>query len=1356
MTSVFGTNNFTQFTTDNYESIITALNRKVESNLVGAPGGLAVLDANAKITTSELPPIAISEVYVVPSITERNQLTVQTGDVCTCTDSNITYIYDGSQWLELSSRSITLSQLLDTAIVNPANGNFLKYDSTLSKWIPGTVVSALSGLSDVDVSQSLLNNQYLTYDGSKWVNTSLTLRNTTSMYVDSLVSVTGDGSFNRPYKTIQEALNTVPVANTNALGKLVYVIHVAGGQYDESLSIDIGRKKIILYCDGVVCLGQFDGATFTPSGTPRNITLTGTQGSINSIRHSFSIVSSSVNNSSSTHEIYCTCFRLSGTFFATSSVSTSLEVNFKGVQFFGYDGVAGGNNPSINTTGYSGNLNCFMHACRLYGTVIGGTLRIQQAHFCRFDNLTPMVLATWSQFNFCEITGMSWTVQSNNEILPGGIFNSVCNGTYTASGSANNTFFAIDDYSNYLFVSNGCTTVGCNKYVFSKIGTSNIENFNISSPANGHLLMYDGSKWINNTTLYNSINNSSSNISNINTSITSLGNIMIFRSSSGWKYTSTNILNTDWKTNISYDTSIWSNATTPAGWGLNGFTQATTITSEYTVYFRYTFNLLGGSLVTGINLNRRINDGCIIYINGTEIYRFNLPAGSPTHTISGGQAGMMYAIDNLNNDETFTPILLPQVTSPFIDGLNIVSVILYQSNSGNGKGTFDLQLDIFKKSYQSIELSQDVTLTNLTDQQILKYNSTSGKWINVTSSLSTLSDVSFNNLSDGDQLLYDAISQKFVNSAGLLTFTYLSSLADCSIGTPLNNQVLKYSTIDNKWINDINTLYQLYDTQIDTPTIGNILSYGAGGKWVNTTHAHSLQSLSNVNVSSIGNNHLLTWDTNSSKWVNKQLSLNAISGVYTDGIAIGNILKYDGSLWVNSPLEISLTSNVTDVAISNATDGQVLSYSSGKWRNATGGGGGGGSVSTLTDVTLTSLTNLDILSYDSVATKWKNSTRLTSLESRVEFVEGAQIINNGAINQLIANQSSDGDFRRTYNNITNTPTVIGLDYMFDGAPLYVDNSVPIWVTYNSMANVTTSIPGSIDSFKQIFNINNNVYCAIMQITGRINIELKNTASFDTAFVKGLDNSYPASLVPPIVEVYGSNTNIMGNVLYSEKNNLVLLASTTTLNTGTRSETLNITNVSAYKYLSWFFNNNHEGAGQSVFVNLCIRKAAGSVTPLSISDYTVTSDAVTGLPTVAKTEATPQNILYNVTRLGINELYNRVLPVVRETNKIKLRGITLECTENYWLVITFQSGLSLRMKGYTPGYENIIIEPNNMFSANVGINIDSGAFSIHRIGGVDDGKNIFSVTEAGNINMIGNILANSPISGMGGINRGTFP
>ena len=91
---------------------------------------------------------------------------------------------------------------------------------------------------------------------------------------------------------------------------------------------------------------------------------------------------------------------------------------------------------------------------------------------------------------------------------------------------------------------------------------------------------------------------------------------------------------TAWK-EVAFNDVNWASGPSELGYGDGG--EATVVdcsnvancnTNNYiTTYFRYTFNVPDASLYTGLNLSLIRDDGAVVYLNGTEIWRDNMPAG---------------------------------------------------------------------------------------------------------------------------------------------------------------------------------------------------------------------------------------------------------------------------------------------------------------------------------------------------------------------------------------------------------------------------------------------------------------------------------------------------------------------------------------------------------------------------------------------------------------------------------------------------------------------------------------------------------------------------------------------------------
>ena len=70
--------------------------------------------------------------------------------------------------------------------------------------------------------------------------------------------------------------------------------------------------------------------------------------------------------------------------------------------------------------------------------------------------------------------------------------------------------------------------------------------------------------------------------------------------------------------------------------------------SYKTVYMRKTFNISDASAVTGMTFSIDYDDGFVVYINGVEVARANMSAGTPdydTGTSSSHEAGTPVTFD---------------------------------------------------------------------------------------------------------------------------------------------------------------------------------------------------------------------------------------------------------------------------------------------------------------------------------------------------------------------------------------------------------------------------------------------------------------------------------------------------------------------------------------------------------------------------------------------------------------------------------------------------------------------------------------------------------------------------------------
>jgi lysophospholipase L1-like esterase len=158
-----------------------------------------------------------------------------------------------------------------------------------------------------------------------------------------------------------------------------------------------------------------------------------------------------------------------------------------------------------------------------------------------------------------------------------------------------------------------------------------------------------------------------------------------------WKYLDQGLdLGTNWS-QPNFDDSTWSQGAGRLGYNFLGIRTTvgygTDSTNKYiTTYFRNEFVVPGG--VTYTNLNVRLNcaDGAVVWLNGQELYRLNMPAGPVTNqTLATTAANNAQDVPNI-----YYPTNLPIVSLPA--GTNTIAVEIHKNSPSVAGLAFDLEL----------------------------------------------------------------------------------------------------------------------------------------------------------------------------------------------------------------------------------------------------------------------------------------------------------------------------------------------------------------------------------------------------------------------------------------------------------------------------------------------------------------------------------------------------------------------------------------------------------------------------------------------------------------------------------------
>lgn len=103
-----------------------------------------------------------------------------------------------------------------------------------------------------------------------------------------------------------------------------------------------------------------------------------------------------------------------------------------------------------------------------------------------------------------------------------------------------------------------------------------------------------------------------------------------------------------------------------------------------TTYFRQTINVPNPAAFTSLLLRLIRDDGAVVYINGTEVWRSNMPTGTITYkTLSAtGVAGT----DESKIWETTVP------STPLVAGTNVIAVEIHQNLGNSSDISFDMEI----------------------------------------------------------------------------------------------------------------------------------------------------------------------------------------------------------------------------------------------------------------------------------------------------------------------------------------------------------------------------------------------------------------------------------------------------------------------------------------------------------------------------------------------------------------------------------------------------------------------------------------------------------------------------------------
>jgi uncharacterized repeat protein (TIGR01451 family) len=203
---------------------------------------------------------------------------------------------------------------------------------------------------------------------------------------------------------------------------------------------------------------------------------------------------------------------------------------------------------------------------------------------------------------------------------------------------------------------------------------------------------------------------SSSDLS-FNLSLDAFQNIFIPHSSS-WKFLDNNTRPANWET-PAFNDAAWASGFAYLGYGDTHIQTTVSYGADannkyITTYFRKTVSIPNATSIPQFLIKLRRDDGAVVYVNGTEVGRSNMPVGAIAHST--------LASSNIGGAEETADNYIYVNSSYFVNGNNTIAVELHQELANSSDLGFDLQLEA---NYDTTFNSSSADLALPTCSQVL-------------------------------------------------------------------------------------------------------------------------------------------------------------------------------------------------------------------------------------------------------------------------------------------------------------------------------------------------------------------------------------------------------------------------------------------------------------------------------------------------------------------------------------------------------------------------------------------------------------------------------------------------------------
>lgn len=194
---------------------------------------------------------------------------------------------------------------------------------------------------------------------------------------------------------------------------------------------------------------------------------------------------------------------------------------------------------------------------------------------------------------------------------------------------------------------------------------------------------------------------------------------------SSWKYLDNGSnQGTTWN-GTSFNDAIWASGNAELGYGDGG--EATVVSygpsssAKYTTtYFRKQITVADASIFTGYTLNVKRDDGIVVYINGVERYRNNMPTGTISYNT--------WASTACSDDGASFLAAVNLPVGSLVTGTNVIAVEIHQSGGTSSDISFDLSLigtstvDVTAPTVSTLSPADNATSVAATSNLVMTFN----------------------------------------------------------------------------------------------------------------------------------------------------------------------------------------------------------------------------------------------------------------------------------------------------------------------------------------------------------------------------------------------------------------------------------------------------------------------------------------------------------------------------------------------------------------------------------------------------------------------------------------------------------